>query len=111
MTRILLRELDQLATDAALRNVYALAWERFLDELSVWKIKRKHELRGMLRHADVAAREEQPQHVRIILAVHVLHEAVLAREQLSLSYAQQRNDRVVAIARVSDHVAIAALDA
>ena len=58
---------------------------------------------------DVRAREIRGEHRIVALVLDVLDELVLARQQLSRSNAQHRDHGILAIARVAEHVAIAAL--
>jgi hypothetical protein len=109
--RVLLGEVDELAARAALRHQHPRAGERLLERRPVVEVERHEQLVGaLLGAAQVAAGEEGGEHVGSSSPVDVLEEPVVAGEQLAAADAHHRDARVVAVARVADHVAVAALE-
>ncbi len=108
--RILLGQIDELATRAPLRNAHVRPLERALERLAILEVERYEELGGALSARQIGAREIRRENARIVFLLEVLDEVVLAREQLPAANAHDRDAGLVAVAGIAHHVAIASLD-
>jgi len=110
MSRILLGQIDQLSFRTPLRYEEPGALERLLDDRAVLDLERQHQLVRTLLQQPIRAGEIALEHCGIRNAVDILDELMIAGEQLSPANTQERDHCVVSVARIADHVAIAALD-
>src|SRR3954469_11560101 len=110
MPRVLFCEGDELPARTALRDVNPAVRKCLFDQLPIWKVERKEDLPRLLLHSDIAAREKHRHHVGIFFAVDVRQEALFPGQELAASDPKNRHAGVIAITRVSDDIAISALD-
>jgi len=110
VARVLLGQVDQLALRPALGGEdLRRALGRLLEELAVLEVEGDEQLARPGRGLEVRADEVCGEHVAVGRLLDALEEPVLARDELALPDAEQRDRRVVAVARVADHVAVAPL--
>src|SRR5690242_13848654 len=110
MTCILRRKVDELPAGSSLRDVDLRAIQGLLDHFPLVELDRHEQLpRAFLSNA-IRADQKRLQHVGILFFIDILEELVIAREQLPGTNAQPGYARIGPISRVSQHIAVAALD-
>src|SRR3981081_3993146 len=109
MTGILLGQGDKITPGSALRNQDPAIGKGLLDQLAIREIEWKQKLSRFLLHAHVASGEKYRKDVGVVSAVDIRQESLLSGEQFTPSAAQQGDTGVVAVARVTDHIAVTAL--
>src|SRR5690242_18761412 len=110
MSRVLRREIDQLASRTTLRRVNLRAVERLLDNVSLVQLQRNEQLARALRGDAIRANEKCLQDRRVSLFIHVLEELMVAGKQLSAPDAHPRDARIRAVAGIAQHVPVSPLD-
>ena len=111
MPRVLLGQLDELAARPALRHQIAVRGSDSSISSRSSNSNGTSSSRARSGRAGGSVRARYAESTAVVaLVLEVLEKLVFARQQFSAANAQQRDARVVAVARVADHVAIAAFD-
>ena len=110
MLRILVGKIHQRATRSALWDPNLGSVERSLERLTIVELEWDQQVGGARLSGAIPLREAGAEDGAILFVLCMLDEAVVASEQLTTADTQDHNTGIFAVARVANHITVAALD-